>query len=163
MKTKPKITTVKRRPPMRILVPIIIGIFVISLLIVGITSVQARRNSDLSENSISDNAVSIKIVDFTAGLSVDESYNVPVSFEITADEAGEFAYMLYAVLNNQNEGMPDELLLARGYGMLDQILNLNVYIGHILGSEEIILRLVAISMEHSYESAQDTAWLEFIQ
>ena len=140
-----------------ILTAIIAVAFALSFLTVSI----AIQGLDLSEDRIyATSAAGIKIVDFTAGLNADKSLNVPVAFEVAANKTEEFSYMLHAVSINQNNGAADEILIARGYGMLNQILSLNVYIGHILEMDGAMLRLTS-SMEYGYESFQDEAWLEF--
>jgi len=150
---------VKRKSHMWTIVSVIAGFLILSILIANITKLSARQDLySLSDSTCMEN---IRITDFVAGLNVDENWNIPVVFEVSADKTDEFAYMLQAVSNDQNRGIVQEFHLARGYGMLNQALNLNIYIGHILDIDNTMFKLTA-STECGNEASKYITWL-FVQ
>ena len=84
---------------------------------------------------------------------------LPVIFEVSADESGEFGYMLHAVLTDLDNSIADEILLAQGYGMLNEILSLEVDMDRIESESGFMLRLTA-SVQHGQAAILDTAWLD---
>ena len=84
---------------------------------------------------------------------------IPVSFEVSADEAREFIYALHAVFTAADNSIADEILLVRGYGMLNETLNLMVDAGELNDAGGLMLRLTTY-VQYGQASVQDTAWLD---
>ena len=101
----------------------------------------------------------IFIRDFTVQISEIEDSIVPVSFEVSADDAGEFNYELHAVFTAPDNSISDEILLVRGYGMLNETLDMGVDVGDIQGIGGFMLRLTTY-VQHGQASVRDTAWLD---
>lgn len=102
----------------------------------------------------------IFIRDFTVQMARDEYGNIPVSFEVSADEQGEFGYELHAIFTDPENSIADEILLAMGYGMLNETLSLAVDTGEIQELGGFMLRLT-VSVQHGQASIRDSAWLDF--
>ncbi|MCL1884445.1 MAG: hypothetical protein FWF81_11950 [Defluviitaleaceae bacterium] len=103
---------------------------------------------------------SIFIRDFTVQMARDEDGNIPVSFEVSADDGGEFSYELHAIFTDPDNSIADEILLAMGYGMLNETLALAVDTGEIQEMGGFMLRLT-VSVQHGQASIRDSAWLDF--
>jgi len=101
----------------------------------------------------------IFIRDFTVQLSGIEERLIPVSFEVSADEGGEFNYEIHAVFTADDNSIADEILLVQGYGMLNETLNLQVDAGEIHDMGGFMLRLTTY-VRHGQASVRDTAWLD---
>ena len=101
----------------------------------------------------------IFIRDFTAQLSDIEDGIIPVSFEVSADETAEFNYEIHAIFTAADNSIADEIMLVRGYGMLNEILDLGVDIEEIHDMGGFMLRLT-VYIQHGQASIQDTAWLD---
>ena len=101
----------------------------------------------------------IFIRDFTVQLSEVADRVIPVSFEVSADNAGEFNYELHAVFTAADNSIAEELLLVQGYGMLNESLDLKVDAGNIHDMGGFMLRLTTY-VQHGQASVQDTAWLD---
>ena len=98
------------------------------------------------------------IKNFEAGVIRDDN-NIPVSFEVSADNAGEFSYELYAVFTAPDNSIEDEALLAKGYGMLNEVLSLVIAADSIQDKGGFMLRLTAY-VQHGQAAIRDTAWLD---
>ena len=101
----------------------------------------------------------IFIRNFTVQLSEIEDMVIPVSFEVSADDAGEFNYELHSVFTAADNSIADEILLVQGYGMLNETLNLGVDAGNIQDMGGFMLRLTTY-VQHGQASIRDTAWLD---
>ena len=78
---------------------------------------------------------------------------------MSADEAGEFNYELLAIFTAPDNSIENEILLARGYGMLNYELLFGVNIEDIQDMGGFMLRLTAY-IQHGQASIRDTAWLD---
>ena len=101
----------------------------------------------------------IFIRDFTMQLSEIANGIIPVSFEVSADEAGGFNYKIHAIITAEDNNITDELLLVQGYGMLNESLNLMVDAGELSDTDGFMLRLTTY-VQHGQAAIQDTAWLD---
>lgn len=101
----------------------------------------------------------IFIRDFTVLTARDENGNIPVSFEVSADEAGGFRYELHAVFTCPDNGIADEILLVKGYGMLNETLSLAVCTENIRDMGGFMLRL-AVYVQQGQAAIRDSAWLD---
>ena len=101
----------------------------------------------------------IFIRDFTMQLSEIENRIIPISFEVSADEIGEFNYELHAVFTSYDNSIENEILLVRGYGMLNETLDLMVDAGELNNTGGFMLRLTTY-VQHGQAAIQDTAWLD---
>ena len=88
-----------------------------------------------------------------------DDFIIAVSFEVSADEAGEFNYELHAVFTAPDNSIADEILLIMGYGILNEKLTLSVDAKSIRDMGGFMLRLTAY-VRHGQASIQDTAWLD---
>jgi hypothetical protein len=95
---------------------------------------------------------------FEAG-AVMNNGSIPVSFEVSADNAGEFSYELHAVFTDYDNSIENEVLLAKGYGMLNEVLPLAVDIQPIQDMGGFMLRLTAY-VQHGQAAIRDSAWLD---
>jgi len=84
---------------------------------------------------------------------------IPVTFEVSADNTGEFAYELHAVFTAADNSIAEEFLLIRGYGMLNEVLSLDADAGKIQDMGGFMLRLTA-HVQHGQAAIVDTAWLD---
>jgi hypothetical protein len=103
---------------------------------------------------------SIFIRDFTVQFARDEYGNLPVSFEVSADEPGEFRYELHAIFTASDNSIADEILLMKGYGLLNETLSLAANTDEIQEQGGFMLRLT-VSVQHGQASIRDSAWLDF--
>ena len=101
----------------------------------------------------------IFIRDFTAMMARDEAENIPVTFEVSADEPGEFRYEVHAIFTDLDNSIVEQFLLVKGYGMLNETLNLGLNTDAIQGMGGFMLRLTAY-VQYGQASVQDTAWLD---
>jgi len=101
----------------------------------------------------------IFIRDFTMQLTEIANRIIPISFEVSADEAGEFNYELHAVFTAYDNSIADEILLVRGYGLLNETLELMIDAGELGDMGGFMLRLVTY-VQHGQAAIQDTAWLD---
>jgi len=82
-----------------------------------------------------------------------------VSFEVSADEPGEFNYELYAIFTAPDNSIADEILLARGYGMLNENLVFGVNALELQYMGGFMLRLT-VYVQHRQAAIRDSAWLD---
>jgi len=101
----------------------------------------------------------IFIRDFTAMMTRDEDGNIPVIFEVSADEMGEFSYKIHAIFTDNDNSVAEESLLVMGYGMFNETLHLGLNTVDIQDMGGFMLRLTAY-VQHGQASIQDTAWLD---
>ena len=85
--------------------------------------------------------------------------NTPIFFEVSADEPGEFSYEIHAVFTALDNSIADEILLVRGYGMLNEALSLGLNTEAIRDMGGFMLRLTA-NVQHGQASVRDTAYLD---
>ena len=84
---------------------------------------------------------------------------IPISFKVSADEAGEFNYEIHAIFTAPDNSIANEVLLAMGYGMLNEELSFDVGTESIRDMGGFMLRLTAY-VRHGQASIRDTAWLD---
>jgi len=84
---------------------------------------------------------------------------IPVSFEVSADDMGEFNYKLHSVFTDVDNSIAEEILLVQGYGMLNEILNLMVDAGALQEIGGFMLRLTTY-VQHGQVTLQDTSWVD---
>jgi len=101
----------------------------------------------------------IFIKDFDVLMPSDDSAIISVSFEVSADEPGEFNFELYAVFTSYDNSIVDEVMLERGYGMLNEAISTNVDFGSVQEMGGFMLRLTA-HVRHGQASIQDTVWAD---
>jgi len=101
----------------------------------------------------------IFIRDFTVQLTGIEGTHIPISFEVSSDEVAEFSYELHAVFTAPDNSIAEEILLVKGYGMLNDILELKVDTENIQDMGGFMLRLTAY-VKHGQASIRDSAWLD---
>jgi len=101
----------------------------------------------------------IFIRDFTVMMTRDGDGNIPVSFEVSADEAGEFSYEIHAIFTAPDNSIADEILLIRGYGLLNEVLGLGLNTEAVQDMGGFMLRLTSY-VQHGQASVRDTAWLD---
>ena len=101
----------------------------------------------------------ISIKNFGMLTQRDENRHLPVSFEVSSDETGEFEYELHAVFTASDNSIENEVQLKKGYGMLNEPLSFTVDAGRTLGNGGFMLRLT-VSVQHGQASIIDTAWLD---
>jgi len=99
----------------------------------------------------------IRNFDVYAGWEVNE--DIRVSFEVSADDAGEFNYELYAVFTAPDNSIAGEILLAKGYGMLNENIVLSVDAGEFQDMCGFMLRLTAY-VQYGQAAVRDSAWLD---
>lgn len=99
----------------------------------------------------------IFIRSFDVEVGGDENRILPVSFEVSADEAGEFGYEIHAVFTAEDNSIEDEILLVKGYGVLNEILLLALDTDKIKEIGGFMLRLTA-SVQHGQAAITDSAW-----
>jgi hypothetical protein len=100
------------------------------------------------------------IRNFEAAAVRSENGNMSVTFEVSADNPGEFNYELHAVFTAPDNSIADEILLVRGYGMLNEMLSLAVCTEKIRDKGGFMLRLTAY-IQHGQAAIRDSAWLDF--
>jgi len=83
---------------------------------------------------------------------------LPVSFEVSSDESGEFRYEIHTVFIAPDNSVEAEVLLIDGYGTLNENLNVNIS-GDISKQDGFMLRLTAY-VQHGQAAIADTAWLD---
>ena len=88
-----------------------------------------------------------------------DGFNIPTSFEVSADQTCEFNYEIHAVFTAPDNSITDEVLLVKGYGMLNEELVLGVDVESIRDMGGFMLRLTAY-VQHGQASIRDTAWLD---
>ncbi|MCL2225331.1 MAG: hypothetical protein FWB96_10240 [Defluviitaleaceae bacterium] len=96
----------------------------------------------------------IFIRDFAANTAGSE-----VSFEVSADDAGQFAYEIHAVFTAYDNSIADEILLVRGFGELNENLLLALDTDKIYGMGGFMLRLTAY-VQYGQAAIRDSAWLD---
>jgi len=101
----------------------------------------------------------IFIRDFTVQLSEIVDRVIPVSFEVSADDVGEFNYKIHAMFTDVDNSIADEILLVQGYGMFNETLNLMVDAGALQETGGFMLRLTTY-VQHGQASLQDTSWVD---
>jgi len=101
----------------------------------------------------------IFIRDFETAAQRDENGKLPVSFEVSADDAGEFVYVLHAVFTAPDNSIASEVVLLGGSGMLNEVHNLAVDTRAIQNMGGFMLRITA-SVRHGQASIVDSAWLD---
>ena len=103
----------------------------------------------------------IFIRDFEAQMVRNQYGQIPVSFAVSADEAGEFRYYLYAVFTAPDNSIEKEVLLSFGYGMMNELLNLGVCVEDVLALDMggFMLRL-AVYSQYGQAAIRDSAWLD---
>jgi len=99
----------------------------------------------------------IMIMDFEANMIVDTDGNIPVSFWVSADEHGDFTYVLYAIFTAQDNSIYDEILLIQGDGFLNNRMDRQVNISDIQGRGGFMLRLTVHTQDNQTE---DAAWFD---
>ena len=99
----------------------------------------------------------IRSFDVDASEITDES--IRIAFEVSADNIGEFNYELHAVFTAPDNSIANEILLVKGYGMLNEPLLLDVDIGATQDMGGLMLRLMAY-VQHGQASIMDTAWVD---
>ena len=82
-----------------------------------------------------------------------------VSFEVSADEPGEFNYELYAVFTAYDNSIADEILLVQGHGMLNENLVLGADTQEFQYMGGFMLRLT-VYVQHGQAAIRDSAWLD---
>ena len=101
----------------------------------------------------------IFIRDFAADVVSDGNGDIPITFKVSADEPDEFNYQLYAVFTAPDNSIADEILLAQGYGQINETHNLLANISEIDNKNGFMLRLTA-SVQHGQAAIADTSWLD---
>jgi len=101
----------------------------------------------------------IFIRNFEAAAQWDENGNIPVSFEVSADNDGEFVYVLHAVFTAPDNSIASEIVLTGGSGSLNEAHDLVVDTQTIQNMGGFMLRLTA-SVRHGQASVKDSAWLD---
>jgi len=101
----------------------------------------------------------IFIQNFDADIAEGRDGSIPVTFEVSADDSGEFRYELHAVFTTSNNSIADEILMVKGYGVLNEPLTLIVDVGELRGAGGFMLRLTAY-VQHGQAAIRDTAWLD---
>jgi len=101
----------------------------------------------------------IFIRNFDTNISAEADEDISIKFEVSADDAGEFNYELHAVFIAPDNGITDEILLVKGYGMLNEQLTLAVDIGELQDMGGFMLRLT-VYVQYGQAAIRDTAWLD---
>jgi len=101
----------------------------------------------------------IFIQTFDADIEMINDRGVSISFKVSADDAGEFNYELHAILTAADNSITEEILLIKGYGMLNELLILAANIGDIMDIGGFMLRLTAY-VQYGQAAIRDTAWLD---
>ena len=102
----------------------------------------------------------IFIKNFDVVLRRDENGDIPVSFEVSSDNAGEFSYELHAIFTAPDNSIADEILLIQGYGLLNEALTLAADIGRIQEDTGGFMLRLTVSVQHGQASVRDSAWLD---
>ena len=102
----------------------------------------------------------IFIRDFAADVMNGDNSDITTTFKVSADEPGEFSYLLYAIFTASDNSIANEILLAQGYGMLNETYALTVDMSEIDNKTGFMLRLTA-SVQHGQAAIIDTSWLDF--
>jgi len=101
----------------------------------------------------------IFIRNFEASVARDENGNIPVTFEVSSDNTGEFGYELHAIFTASDNSIYHEVLLIKGCGMLNENLHLAVSTTEIQDMGGFMLRLTTY-VQHGQTSIRDSAWLD---
>ena len=101
----------------------------------------------------------IFINNFSMKIADVKNNEIPLSFEVSSDKSGEFRYELYAVFMELDNGIVGERLLVQGYGALNELIALAVFIDEHNAESGFMLRLSA-SVQHGQAAIMDTAWLD---
>ncbi|MCL2392660.1 MAG: hypothetical protein FWC66_08685 [Oscillospiraceae bacterium] len=101
----------------------------------------------------------IFIQNFDADIAEENDGSIPVTFEVSADDAGEFRYELHAVFTAPDNSIADEILMVKGYGVLNESLTLIVDVGELRDMGGFMLRLTAY-VQHGQAAIRDTTWLD---
>jgi hypothetical protein len=101
----------------------------------------------------------IFIRDFEIEAARDEHGGRPVAFEVSADNDGEFVYEIHAIFTAPDNSIENEILLARGYGLLNEKLALSLDTMEIRDMGGFMLRLTAY-VQHGQAAIRDSAWLD---
>jgi len=102
----------------------------------------------------------IFIRDFSVSFQRDTQDNLPIHFMVSADENGEFRYYLHAVFTADDNSIEEEILLARGYALLNQEVTIPVNDAAVSEMDGFMLRLSAY-VQHGQAAMRDTSWLDF--
>ena len=89
----------------------------------------------------------------------DENGNIPTAFVVSADEPGEFSYEIHTVFTAPDNSIADEILLVKGYGLLNEELRLTLDGNQLQDMGGFMLRLTAY-VQHGQAAIRDTAWLD---
>ena len=101
----------------------------------------------------------IFIKGFNADMMRAENGLIPVSFEVSADDAGAFGYEIHAIFTAPDNSIISEILLLIGNGSLNEAIHTAVDTNEIQCPEGFMLRLTTY-VQHGQASVQDTAWLD---
>ena len=101
----------------------------------------------------------IFINDFSVEIVDVKNNGILLSFEVSSDKPDEFRYELYAVFMEFDNGIVDERLLIQGYGALNELTALAVFVDEYNVESGFMLRLSA-SVQHGQAAIVDTAWLD---
>ena len=103
----------------------------------------------------------IFIQNFDADIAEEKDGSTPVTFEVSADDAGGFRYELHAVFTASDNSIADEILMVKGYGVLNESLTLIVDVGELQDMGGFMLRLTAY-VQHGQATIRDTTWLDLM-
>jgi len=101
----------------------------------------------------------IFVRDFGVEIAELENGYIPVSFEVSSDNAGEFNYELHAVFTAEDNSIASEILMSHGLGTLNETHRMLINIGCINNKGGFMLRLSAY-VQYGQASIRDTAWLD---
>jgi len=101
----------------------------------------------------------IFIRNFEADVFWSENEHIPVTFEVSADHDGEVNYEIHAIFTASDNSVAEEILLAKGYGQLNEVLSLNLVTDEIQDGGGFMLRLTAY-VQHGQAAVRDTAWFD---
>jgi hypothetical protein len=101
----------------------------------------------------------IRDFDTQAQAAPNGSGGIFISFAVSADDAGEFNYELHAVFTAPDNSITEEILLAMGYGMLNEELVLDINTKDMQEMGGFMLRLTEY-VRYGQASIRDTAWLD---
>ena len=104
----------------------------------------------------------IFIRDFVADVMYGDDDDIYITFEVSADEPGEFDYKLHAIFIAPDNSIADEIMLIQGYGLLNETHSLVVDTREMADKDGFMLRLTA-SVQHGQAAILDTEWLDLRQ
>jgi len=101
----------------------------------------------------------IFISDFTSDTPQGNYEGLPLSFEVSADNGGEFVYVIHAVFTDADNNIAYEIVVGSGRGELNDMHSIELDTQPIRNMGGFMLRLT-VSVQHGQAAIRDSAWLD---